>query len=185
MTLPGEITQLLRADRDGDPQARDRVFELLYADLRKLAAFHLGGSAHTLNATAVVHEAYMKLVRQTNGAWNDRSHFLRVASRAMRQVIIDAAREVATQKRGGGVRAVTLDEERVAARTEAERLLEINEHLTALADVNERLVRVVECRFFTGLTEAETAEALELSVSSVQRAWRQARAVLKVAMTGE
>lgn len=184
MHNPGEITQLLRADRDGDPDARDRVFELLYSDLRRLAAHHLGGGARTLNATAVVHEVYVKLVRQTNGAWNDRAHFLLVASRAMRQVIIDAAREFATQKRGGGVRPETLDENRIAAAEEADRLLEINEHLEALTQVNERLVRVVECRFFAGLTENETAEALELSISSVQRAWRQAKAVLQVAMAG-
>lgn len=184
MKTPGEITQLLQADRDGDPEARDRVFELLYTDLRKLAAYHLGGRARTLGATAVVHEVYVKLVDQTKGAWNDRAHFLCVASRAMRQVIIDAAREMTTQKRGGGVRPETLDEERVAAHEDAERLLDINAQLEALSSVNPRLVRVVECRFFAGLTENETAEALELSVSSVQRAWHQARAVLRVAMAG-
>ena len=182
MTDIGEITQLLNADRNGDPGARDRVFELLYGDLRRLAAHHLGGRLQTLNATAVVHEAYLKLIRQSDGAWNDRAHFLRVATRAMRQVIIDAAREVATQKRGGGARALTFDDNCVAAQADAHRLLEIDQHLEQLAHVDEKLVRVVECRFFAGLTETETAETLGVSVSTVQRSWRHARALLRAAL---
>ena len=102
--------------------------------------------------------------------------------RILRQVIIDAAREVATQKRGGGVRALTFDDNCVAAQADAHRLLEIDEHLDQLAEVDEKLVRVVECRFFSGLTEAETAETLGVSVSTVQRAWRHARALLRAAL---
>ena len=118
------ITELLEADRDGDTAARARVFELLYGDLRRLAHRHVRTPGQTLNVTSVVHEAYLKLVDQTRGAWSDRGHFLAVASRAMRQVVIDYARSKKAAKRGGGQRAVTLDEQTVGVDEQASALLE-------------------------------------------------------------
>lgn len=179
----GEITRLLEADREGDPAAREKIFGLLYSDLLGLAKRHLRGPRRTLNTGSVVHEAYLKLVKQTQGAWQDRQHFLAVASQAMRQVVIDYSRRRTAEKRGGGAIHSTLDEGRISLNDHAEEILEIDELLGSLASVDQRLVRVVECRFFAGLTEEETAEALEVSVSTVQRDWRHAKGWLKTAMS--
>ena len=179
----GEITALLDADRGGDPEAREKVFGLLYADLLRLAKRHLRGPRRTLDTSSVVHEAYLKLVKQTQGAWQDRGHFLAVASMAMRQVVIDYSRNRTAEKRGGGAVHATLDEGKVSIDDQADSLLEIDELLETLATINERLVRVVECRFFAGLTEEETAQALNVSVTTVQRDWRHAKGWLKIAMS--
>ena len=141
-----------------------------------------GGGNGTLSTTALVHEAYLKLVDQTYAEWTDHGHFLAVASLAMRHVLVDRARERQTLKRGGARQRVTLDEGQIGADDQAEAVLEINDALDRLAAWEPRVVRMVECRFFGGLTETETAEALGLTVRTVQRDWVKARVLLRRAL---
>lgn len=178
---PGEVTQLLIAFRGGDREAFDRLVPLVYEDLRRIARRHLrrGRPGATLDTTGLVHEAYLKLVDQTRATWQDRGHFLAVSARAMRQVVIDHARRHAAEKRGGGERPVTYDDARVGVDEEAERLLAVDRALDRLGEKNERLARVVECRFFAGLSEEETSAALGTSLRTVQRDWMRARAWLR------
>ena len=162
----------------------DQVVALAYQELRAIAHRRLmgGGANATLNTTGLVHEAYLKLVEQSRGDWNDRAHLLAVASLAMRHVLIDRARERSTVKRGGLRQRVTLDEEGVSADADPEILLQLNDALDRLAAFDSRLARVVECRFFGGLTEQETAEALGITVRTVQRDWVKARVLLQRAL---
>ncbi len=149
---------------------------------RRLAAGNRGG---TLSTTALVHEAYLKLVDQSRGKWRDRAHFLACASLAMRHILIDRARERRALKRGGpdgGFRRVTLDDEALAAEEQPDALLALNDALEQLAAAEPRLARVVECRFFGGLTEQETAAALGLTARTVQRDWVKARVLLRHAL---
>lgn len=177
------ITQLLGDYRAGDASALDRAFAIVYDDLRRLASRQLRfGSTPTLNTTSLVHELYVKLVDRSQASPNDRGHFLALASRAMRQIIIDYARERGARKRGGGQLHVPLDSNELAVEDEAEHLLAVDEVLNDLKKLDERLVRVFECRFFAGLTKEETAEAIGVSVSTVQRDWKRARAWLKEKM---
>lgn len=175
------MTALLIASRQGDPRALDRLLPLLYDDLRRLARRQLarGTPDGVLDATGLVHEVYLKLAGQEGLAGEDRTHFLNVAARAMRQVIIGFARKRGSEKRGGGARPVTLDEGLFAVEAEAERLLDIDQALGRLAEKSPRLARVVECRFFAGLSEEETAEALGVSLRTAQREWLRARAWLR------
>ena len=181
-----EITQLLAAVRDGSPGSLDRVFELVYDDLKRRAHYQLAGSSPTLNTTALVHEAYVKLATGSNLEWQDRVHFFRVAARAMRQIVIDRARSYLTQKRGAGAVPVNLNDLELGAtgpEEAAETLMALDEALSRLAGQNERLSQVVELRFFGGLSVEETAEALEVSDRTVKRDWRLARAFLQEALT--
>jgi RNA polymerase sigma factor (TIGR02999 family) len=132
-----------------------------------------------LNTTALVHDAYVRLVDQSRATYRDRGHFFAVCAIAMRQIIVDYARRRARQKRGGDHVHVVLDEAVTAAVQQAGRVLEINDALDKLARLDPRLARVVECRFFAGLSERETAEALEISVRTAQREWFKARAWLR------
>jgi RNA polymerase sigma factor (TIGR02999 family) len=136
------------------------------------------GGAESLVTTALVHEAYLKLAADARAAWTDRVHFFAVAARAMRQILIDHARTRGRAKRGSGQQHASLDENVAQVSAEAERLLALDQALERLERQDERAVRVVECRYFVGLDEQETALALGLSVRSVQRAWQQARAWL-------
>jgi RNA polymerase sigma factor (TIGR02999 family) len=180
MHQPTEVTELLIAYRDGEREAFDRLLPLVYEDLRRIARRQLGYNNHqTLSTTGLVHESYLKLVAQNHVDYQDRSHFLAISARAMRQVMIGYARKRNAIKRGGGERAVTLDEGRIAMAEEAERLLTIDQALKRLAQHNERLAQVVECRFFAGLSEEETAAALKVSLRTAQRDWMRARAWLK------
>lgn len=154
-------------------------FAALYEELHRLAhgqLWHAGG-VPTLNTTAVVHEAYLKL-SAAGPQWNDRSHFLAMAARVMRQVVIDYARSQATEKRGGQFERVTLSDEVSQASISIEELLAVDRGMELLERMDERLARLVELRFFAGLTNAEIAAVLALSESSVERDWRRARAVL-------
>ena len=172
-------------DTPGDGQkALDAAVSRVYQELRAIAHRRLmaGGGNGTLSTTALVHEAYLKLVDQTYAEWTDHGHFLAVASLAMRHVIVDRARERQALKRGGARHRVTLDEEQVSADDQAEAVLEINDALDRLAGWEPRVVRMVECRFFGGLTETETAEALGLTVRTVQRDWVKARVLLRRAL---
>jgi RNA polymerase sigma-70 factor, ECF subfamily len=149
------ITGLLAQVRDGDPEALERLMPLVYEEMRHVAQRQLRGQrdGHTLSTTALVHEAYLKLVDQTRVAWTDRAHFFGVAARAMRQVLINHAHRRAAAKRGGGQRRIALDEAVLAVDEQAELLLALDEALTRLSALNERLSRVVECRFFGGMTD--------------------------------
>jgi len=157
------------------------VYEQLRVIARHQRAVRDGGG--TLSTTGLVHEAYLKLVDQSRVAWRDRAHFFALASVAMRHVLVDRARARLMQKREGGFRRVTLDDERIAGDDQAGGLLDINDAVDRLAAVEPRLARVVECRFFGGLSEEETAEALGVTVRTVQRDWAKARMLLRRALS--
>jgi RNA polymerase sigma factor (TIGR02999 family) len=177
--LPPGVTALLHSARDGDDGALGALFSCVYDELRRLAhRVRGGGGGETLNTTALVHEAYLKLVPSGDLDWSGRAHFFGVAARAMRQVLVDAARRRRAVKRGGGELLVTLDDAPAASTLRIEQLIELDEALHRLGRLDERQVRVVEHRFFAGLTSRETAEALGLSVPTVERDWRAARAWL-------
>lgn len=179
MERKGEISRLLAAHREGDRKAFDRLVPLVYDDLRRIAHNRLVGHRRGhLDTTGVVHEAYLKLAGQAEASWQSRAHFFAAAARAMRHVVVDFARRRRTDKRGGAQGYVPLDEATIAVDAEAERLLFLDEALVELAEIGERMTRVVECRFFAGLTEEETAEALGISLRTVQREWAKARAWL-------
>lgn len=187
MTEPGEVTHLLQDIRRGDRNAIDRLFALVYEDLKRRARMQLGGSSQTLDTTALVHEAYVKLSASTKTDWQDGKHFFRVAARAMRQIIVDRARRHLAQKRGGGIvhealelRGLEVDDPSLAAET----LLALDDALLRLAEENERSAQVVELRYFGGLSIEETAETLEISVRTVKRDWRLARAFLHDKLSG-
>lgn len=185
LSKPTDVTELLIAYRDGEKGAFDRLLPMVYDDLRRIARRQLGRSRNqTLSTTGLVHESYLKIVDQTRVNWQDRGHFLAISARAMRQVIITYARRRGALKRGGGERAVTLDENRIAIADQAERLLALDQALERLGKRNERLAKVVECRFFAGLSEEETAEALGVSLRTAQRDWMRARAWLKQELEG-
>lgn len=176
----GSVTELLIAYRDGDSGAWDQAFELVYQELRKLSRFHLRGqSSNTLNTTALVHELYLKLAAGQSHTLADRGHLLALSSRAMRQIIVDHARTKCAQKRGGGAMPVTLEERHIAIDNEAEWILTLDQALNDIRETDERLEHVIECRYFAGLTEEESAVALDVSVSTVQRDWRRAKAWLR------
>lgn len=177
----GQLTRLLADYRNGDRGAFDRLVPLVYPDLQRIARAHLRRlpSGQTLDTNGLVHEAWMKLVDGARVDWQDRVHFLAVASRAMRQVVVDYARRRRAEKRGGGARALELEESGLAVSGQAEWLLELDQALERLGARNHRLVRVVECRFFAGLSEEETAEAMGVSLRTAQRDWLHARAWLR------
>lgn len=179
-----DITGLLIAWRDGDRSAFERLIPLVYPHLKRVAHRHLiarrGGQ--TLGTTSLVHETYLKFVDQSRVALSDRGHFFAVASRAMRQVVVDHALRHARRKRGAGVRPLPLDGRELPIEEEAEALLAVHEALSGLEGLDPRLVRVVEHRFFAGLTREETAEALAVSTATVDRDWYRARAWLRKAL---
>jgi len=174
----GEMTALLSRARAGEEDAFDRLFALAYSQLHRMARQRMlaSGPQLTLDTTGLVHETYLKLSGWRVPECRDSAHFLAVAACAMRQVIIDFARRRLADKRGGAARALTLDAEQIAVADEAERLFELDQQLDRLAAQDARLVQVIECRFFAGLSELETAAALDTSVSTVQRDWVRARA---------
>jgi RNA polymerase sigma-70 factor (ECF subfamily) len=186
MTGPGELTELLRAYAAGDAAAFDRLVPLVYDDLRRVARRQLrrGSRGAVLDTTALVHEVWFKLSDGGTVAWQDRGHFLAVSARAMRQVIVDEARRRNAGKRGGGRVDAVLDEARVASAGDALQVLAIDQALDRLAARSPRLAQVVECRFFAGLGEEETAEALGVSLRTVQREWTRARAWLREDLAG-
>jgi RNA polymerase sigma factor (TIGR02999 family) len=176
------VTQLLNAVRAGDAHALDAVFVRVYDELRVLARrVRSGSSGQTLDTTALVHEAYIKLVPSADVDWESRAHFFGVAARAMRQILVDAARRRVAKKRGGEDNwHVTLDEAAHAAPVRAAELVILDEALERLAAADPRRAKVVEHRFFAGLTTRETAEVLGISTGTVERDWRAARAWLAI-----
>ena len=183
MDTQHDVTGLLLAWRSGETQAADRLFDAVYDDLRRVARYRLRRerAGHTLDTTALVHEAYLRLVDQTRTDWADRGQFFAVAARVMRRILVDHARRRRSAKRGGAGVAVTLgaaDEAEGAVTLADERagtLLAVDEALTRLAAREHRLARVVECRFFGGLTDAETGTALGVTERTVQRDWAKAK----------
>jgi RNA polymerase sigma factor (TIGR02999 family) len=175
-----DVTELLADLRAGDPAAVDAILPHVYAELQDLARRQLRGErdGHTLNTTALVHEAYLKLVRQDRAEWQNRAHFLGVAALAMRRILINYAKKRSREKRGGGAVLATFEEGAVGRVTRTDELLALDEALDRLAERSERQARVVEMAFFGGLTQPETAEALGVSEITVRRDWRMARAWL-------
>jgi RNA polymerase sigma factor (TIGR02999 family) len=179
-----EITQILQAWRRGEQEAFKQLMSLAYEELRRIAHRQLrcGKPPLTLDTTGLVHEAYMKLVGGPAMNCRDRAHFFAISARAMRQIIVDYARKRSALKRGRYSPHVPLDRARLPADRQAALILALDEALGALAAIEERLVRVVECRFFAGYTDEETARALAISPRTVQRDWKRARAWLKEEM---
>ena len=177
-------TDVLTELRSGKQAAIDRLLPLVYEELRIIAHRQLAarGGGNTLQTTALVHEAYLKLVDQSRAGWRDRVHFLALAAVAMRHVLVDRAKARAALKRGGGLRRIPLDGEEIGTDDQPEALLQLEEALTRLAALEPRMARVVECRFFGGLTEEEIAEALGITVRTVQRDWAKARLWLRRAL---
>jgi RNA polymerase sigma factor (TIGR02999 family) len=176
----GEITRLLVSISEGDHEALNRLFPVVYTELRALAHRQLARMrpGDTLQTTALVHEAYLKLLGAARPAWHDRRHFFAVASRAMRQIAVDYARTQTAQKRGGDTPSLTLDEQRLPVVDRAHELVQLDHALTSLEALSERPARVVELRFFGGLSIEETAAVMDLSERTVKREWQKARAFL-------
>lgn len=184
---PDSIDGLLAQCSAGDDAAFDRLIPLVYEDLRRIAHRQLAGErvGHTLSTTAVVHEAYLQLVNQATASWRDRAHFFAVAARVIRHVLIDYARTRGRQKRGGGAIQIPLNEELDGRGPDTVDLLALEEALSELARRDPRLDRIVECRFFGGMTMKDTAEALGLSLRTVERDWMRAKAYLYQALGSE
>jgi len=181
-----DVTRLLAAARAGDTRALDELYPLVYQDLHGVAHRALlgGRPGDTLNTTALVHEAYLKLHGSEAFEPRDRRHFFAIAARAVRQIIVDHARNRAAQKRGGALHRVDLDAATIAADDSGASILALEDALRKLATLDERLARVVELRFFGGLTVEETAEVLDVDPRTVKRDWRKARAVLYLTLEG-
>ena len=172
-----ETTALVRQLRTGDPTIADQVTALVYGELRRIAHRHLQGEqlGHTLSTTALVHEAWLRLVDGDQVPWEDRSRFLALAAATMRRVLIDYARSRRAEKRGGDRKRVDLDAVSLAVEESAESLVAIDDALLKLSELSPRLAQVVECRFFGGLTEEETASALSVTDRTVRRDWLKAK----------
>ena len=179
-----EITRLLIDWKDGNAEAMNELAPMVYKELRKLAAACLRNDrpGHTLQPTALIHEAYLRLIDQSMPGWQNRSHFFGVASRLMRQILVDFARNRQSQKRGGG-KKVTLNEAVAFSEANSSRLLEINEALDRLAAFDERKCKVIELRYFGGLDREEIAEALAVSLATVKRDLALAEAWLRREMS--
>lgn len=175
-----EVTQLLHELTHGDPGALDRLMPVVYDELRRIAHGQLRAERpeHTLNTTALVHEAYLRLVKIDRIEWQDRAHFYAIAARVMRRVLVDYARARKREKRGGGAMQVPLSETLDALAYQPEDLLALEEALSRLEAQNLRQCRVVECRCFSGMSVEETAAALNASPATVKRDWAFARAWL-------
>jgi RNA polymerase sigma factor (TIGR02999 family) len=173
----GTITDRLLELRAGNSQAMERLFPLVYDQLRGIAhnALQNEPTGHTLATTDLVHEAYLRLVDQTRVQWADRKHFFAVASQAMRRILVDYARRHGAAKRGGARQPVTLDENAMSVDDRADLLVALDDALVRLDRMEPRLARVVECRFFGGLTEDETADVLGVTSRTVRRDWVKAK----------
>ncbi len=177
---PQNVTQLLLQWNSGDPAARDALIPLVYSELRRLARHYLEQEkrAHTLSSTALVHEAYLRLVNQREVTWQNRAHFFGVAAQMMRRILVDHARKRASAKRGGQSLTLALDDAVASAQQNQVDLVALDEALDGLAKLDERQSRLVELRFFGGLSIEETSEVLGVSTPTVKRDWASARAWL-------
>jgi RNA polymerase sigma factor (TIGR02999 family) len=187
MTSPSEeVTQLLVAWSDGDEGALDKLMPLVYAELRQMAKRFMRGQreGHTLQTTALIHEAFLKLVNQPEKHFQNRAHFFGVAAQAMRHILVDYARSRQYAKRGGGERPISLDEAVVVSEERAAELVALDDALDALSKVDPRKCRIVEMRYFGGLSVEETADVLKVSVDTVMRDWRMAKTWLLRELSG-
>jgi len=174
------VTLVLKAVEAGDPRAAEQLLPLVYAELRALARAFMAREApgNTLQPTALVHEAYLRLVGDADPGWNGRGHFFAAAAQAMRRILVDQARRKAALKHGGGHRRLDFDDADIPIEPPSEDILALNGAIEKLAQADERKARVVELRYFVGLDLAETARALGVSEPTVERDWRFARAFL-------
>jgi RNA polymerase sigma factor (TIGR02999 family) len=186
------ITEALVGLRQGKPGAMDQLMPLVYEQLRRIAHRQISSEAtgHTLSTTALVHEAYLKLVDQTRAQWQDRAQFFAVAAGAMRRILVDYARRHRAARRGGGPEGapparVSLDDAEIPVSERAAAIIALDDALERLARMDARLAQVVECRFFGGLTEAETATALDVSQRTVAREWVTAKGWLYQELRGD
>lgn len=173
------IPRLLDAVDHGEPGALGELVEAVYPELKRMAHFQLAHErrGHTLNTTAIVHEAYMRMA-SGDGKWNNRKHFLRAASTVMRHLLVDHARRKRADKRGAGDVPLALDEERVEGSDDSLAVLALDSALKDIAEIDPRLEKIIECRYFAGLTVRETAEALDMAVRTVERDWQRAKGYL-------
>ena len=186
--LQHEITQLLLKWSGGDASALDQLVPMLYPELRRIARRYMGreNPEHTLQTSALINEAYLRLVNQQSVEWQDRSHFFAVASQVMRRILVDHARRYSYKKRGGGsATRISLDENAAVIEARAAEFVALDDALEELGKIDERKLRIVELRFFGGLTVEETAEVLKISPITVKREWRSARAWLLREMNGD
>ncbi len=181
-----EITQLLAAWREGNQAALDELYPLVYDELHRLARRYMSRErrGHTLQTTALINEAYVRLVDQRNVQWANRSHFFAISAQIMRRILIDHARRHAYAKRGGGARQVSLDETATIAQGDFSEFLRLDEALKSLAELDPRRSQVVELRYFGGLNNEEIAGVLKISENTVIRDWNMARAWLHSQLTG-
>jgi len=183
MALPStaQVTQVLREIEEGDRSANQKLFSLLYEEFHKLAARYLRRERadHTLQPTALVHEAFMKLVNQNQVRWQGKTHFFAVGAQAMRRILVDHARQKQREKRGGGRQFITLDKQVAISPERDADLLALDEALDKLAQVDPRQASIVELRFFGGLSVAEVAEVLGVSKRTVEGDWTMVRAWLR------
>ena len=186
-TTPPDVTGLLRAWSSGDESALERLVPLVYDELRRLARRYMAGerSGHTLQTTALVNEAYLRLVDARSVRWQNRTHFFAISAQLMRRILVDYARSRQTHKRGGDTIHVDLDEASTVASDRAPDLVALDDALKELASFDERKARVVELRFFGGLSVEETAEVLKVSADTVLRDWRLAKAWLLREISGD
>jgi RNA polymerase sigma factor (TIGR02999 family) len=180
------VTQMLLAFCKGDRSAMDRLLPVIYNELHRLASRYMRGQRadHTLNTTALIHEAYLKLVDQKMVQWQNRAHFFGVAGQAMRHILVDYAREKHAQKRGGHQQKVAIDEVALVSEDRTEDWLSIDTALKKLEEIDPRQGKIVELRYFTGLTIDETAAVLEISPATVKREWNMAKAWLARELKG-
>jgi RNA polymerase sigma factor (TIGR02999 family) len=184
---PGQVTLLLNRVGSGDAEAARSLFAVVYDQLRRIAGAQSrrSGPGHTLTPTALVNEAYIKMIGRIPEGLENRVHFFGIAARAMRQVLIDHAERKAAIKRGGDAQFVTFDESALQKASTAEQLLQLNQALEKLGEHDPRLVSIVEYRFFAGLKQDEIAALLGISVPTVKREWRAAKAWLRDALDSE
>jgi RNA polymerase sigma-70 factor (ECF subfamily) len=176
----GEVTQLLQGLRAGDREAEGKLLDVVYGELHRIAARHMRRERidHTLQATALIHEAYVRLIDQPTKDWQNRSHFYGVAAQVMRRILVDYARTHRSAKRGGEQHKVSLDDALLLTMEQSDELVALDEALSRLAQFDLRQSRIVELRYFGGLSEAEIAQTLGVSSRTVKRDWRVAKAWL-------
>lgn len=184
-TTSHEVTQLLLAWNQGDRTALERLIPMVHAELRRIARRYMRNerAGHTLQTTALINEAYLRLIDAQQVRWQNRAHFFGIAAQLMRRILVDFARERSYKKRGGGAHQVSFEETMVFSRERGEDLVALDEALSALTEFDERKGRVVEMRFFGGLSEKEIAEALAVSQETVRRDWRLAKSWLRRKLT--
>lgn len=179
---PEDFADLLAAVEADEPDAFNRLVEAVYPELKKLAHFQLAGerSNHTLNTTAIVHEAFVRL--SSAGRWSDKHHFLRASSKVMRHLLVDHARKRNAEKRGGGAQDLTLDEGRISSADDNLAVLVLEDAINSMREIDPQLEEIIECRFFAGLSVIATAGALGMSVRTVERGSQRARSYLLSAL---